>query len=120
MDHAIQMPLSVTDSICPFRHEPNEPVGTADTILDLLVCGVQTVVERIDHRSKVQLMKHFIWGVTAYVLATAAVIVVPLFVAPGDPQVLLLHPERLRWVMHQRGLTLSGRRLCLLALAHCA
>ncbi len=32
---------------------------------------MQTVVDRIDHRSKVQLMKHFIWGVTAYVLATA-------------------------------------------------
>lgn len=46
----------------------------------------KTVVERIDHRSKVQLMKHFIWGVTAYVLATAAVITVPLFLAPADPQ----------------------------------
>ncbi|KAK9846211.1 hypothetical protein WJX84_004971 [Apatococcus fuscideae] len=46
----------------------------------------KTVVERLDHRSKVTLMKSFIWGVTAYVVATAAVILVPLFVAPTDPQ----------------------------------
>lgn len=56
-------------------------------VMVLVFVAVQTVVERIDHRSKVQLMKHFIWGVTAYVLATAAVIVVPLFLAPADPQV---------------------------------
>lgn len=67
------------------RNRLTSPKNVLDIML--VVLGAQTVVERIDHRSKVQLMKHFIWGVTAYVLATAAVITVPLFLAPADPQV---------------------------------
>jgi uncharacterized protein YqhQ len=44
--------------------------------------GPKTVEEKVSRLAKVRLLKQFSFGVIAYVLATALVVLLPIFVSP--------------------------------------
>ncbi|KAK9819921.1 hypothetical protein WJX72_003958 [[Myrmecia] bisecta] len=52
----------------------------------------KTVQDRLVHRSKIRLMQQFMWGVGTYVIATAVVILLPLFVVntPGEDALVVV------------------------------
>lgn len=62
----------------------------------------KTIEDQMQLRSKVRLMKQFQWGVAAYVIAKAAVIMVPalVWVEPGDAafRTIYILQNSVRWL----------------------
>lgn len=62
----------------------------------------KTIEDQMQLRSKVRLMKQFQWGVAAYVIAKAAVIMVPalVWVEPGDAafKTIYILQNSVRWL----------------------
>ena len=62
----------------------------------------KTIQDQMQLRSKIRLMKQFQWGVAAYVIAKAAVILLPAFVwaEPGDAAIKTIYilQNCVRWL----------------------
>ena len=62
----------------------------------------KTIEDQMQLRSKVRLMKQFQWGVAAYVVAKAAVILLPalVWVEPGDAAIKTIYilQNCVRWL----------------------